>query len=70
MIGISIDELRARHTRLVAERQREQLAYTKKDAGYMFVLGELELMIEDLEERERAAAASAAAAELLNSGSV
>jgi hypothetical protein len=61
MASITVEEIRARHKRLVSERERDQKAYQHKDAGYMFVLGELELMIEDLERR---AAAELAAAEL------
>ena len=51
-MGITIDELRARHERLAADRVREHHAHELRDAGYGFVLGELELMIEELTARE------------------
>lgn len=51
MQGITIDELRARHTRLTAARQKHQEESRLKDAGFAYVLGELEAMIAELEAR-------------------
>ena len=72
MIGITVEEIRARHAGLVAERQKEKIAYQQRakeqlaseqrDTGYSFVLGELEQMIEELERRAAAEAAAAEAA--------
>lgn len=62
MNGITIEELQARHSRLAAERTRnqEQLGECQaKEHGFRFVLGELEMMIADLEQRQSVTAESA-----------
>jgi hypothetical protein len=62
--GITIGELRARYERLIEQRKAEQRAAEIKDAGFAYVLGELEQMIGELERRAAAEAeAEQAAAE-------
>lgn len=64
MLGLTLDEVRARHAGLVAQRQKEQATFKERDTGFSFVLGELEQMIAELERREKEAADLAAAAQL------
>lgn len=54
MAGITVEDLRARHARLVEDRTRNQeqlAACQEREVGYKYVLGELEMMIAQLEQR-------------------
>lgn len=46
---ITLEALQDRHARLLKTREEERQAFERKDIGYMFVLGELEQMIAELQ---------------------
>jgi hypothetical protein len=50
--GFTIEELRARHAELTAEREKQQQAAHERDIGFAYVLGELETMIALIEQRD------------------
>lgn len=54
---ITLEDIKARHARLLQTREEEQKAFEQRDTGYMFVLGELELMIKELEAQPEEAPA-------------
>lgn len=67
MAALTTTDLRARHARLLASRQENltQLEQCReREHGFRYVLGELELMIRELEAREAEEQAAAAAADL------
>jgi hypothetical protein len=69
MQGITIEELRTRHGRLVQDRKLnlDQLVECqKREHGFAYVLGELEQMIAELESRNAAENEAAAAAALVD----
>ena len=60
--GITKAELKARHARLSQNRRQNQAQLEQcqeRELGFRYVLGELEQMIAEIEERERSTAAAA-----------
>ena len=55
-MGLTLDDLRARHERIKTAREEAAKVARDKDLGYAYVLGELEQLIALLEARERESA--------------
>ena len=51
-MGISIEELQARHARLVEEREEHAQMARERDLGFAYALGEIELLIALVEQRQ------------------
>lgn len=62
-IGITLDELRARHTACVGAREQLRKDFEGKDSGFAYVLGELESLIALVEARCQAPPGAPAAIE-------